>query len=182
MSQLASPVVSVVMSVFNGEKYLEEAIRSILEQSFRDFEFIVIDDGSVDRSIETLQMFAAQDSRIRLVARENRGLTKSLNEGCALARGEFIARMDADDTSWPSRFESQLAYLASRPEIVACGTGVTCIDSQGFSLGPLIVPLEHEDIERSLLTGNGGAICHPSLMVRRHAFIQVAGYDDSYKT
>lgn len=170
------------MSVFNGERYLVEAVRSVLSQTFRNFELIAIDDGSTDRSKKILASFAAGDERIRLVSHENRGLTRSLNEGCALARGKFIARMDSDDISWPTRFESQLAYFEAHPEIVACGTGVALIDPNGLSLGLLETPQEHDDIVRSLLTGNGGAICHPSFMVRRHAFQDVSGYDEAYRT
>ena len=110
-----APVISVVMSVHNGEKYLREAVESILNQTFRDFEFIIIDDGSTDGSKTILEEYAAKDSRIRLVVPwENRGLTKSLNDGLALARGEFIARMDADDIALPQRFERAGKIFAQR--------------------------------------------------------------------
>lgn len=105
------PILSVVMSVYNGEQFLASAIESILDQTFRDFEFIIVNDGSTDGSLAILKEYAQRDCRIRLISRENRGLTASLNEGIANARGEWIARMDADDISLPDRFEKQLAWL-----------------------------------------------------------------------
>lgn len=105
------PIVSVVMSVYNGGQFLAGAIESVLDQTFRDFEFIIVNDGSTDGSPEILEGYAQRDGRIHLISRENRGLTASLNEGIANARGEWIARMDADDISLPDRFEKQLAWL-----------------------------------------------------------------------
>ena len=103
------PKVSVVMSAYNGERYLREAVESILNQTFNDFEFIIIDDGSTNSTGQILSSYAAQDPRIVLIRnRENIGLTKSLNKGLALARGEYIARMDADDVSLPNRFSEQV--------------------------------------------------------------------------
>lgn len=105
------PIISVVMSVYNGGQFLAGAIESVLSQTFRDFEFIIVNDGSTDGSPEILEGYAQRDCRIRLISRENRGLTASLNEGIACARGIWIARMDADDISLPDRFEKQLAWL-----------------------------------------------------------------------
>lgn len=105
------PIISVVMSVYNGEQFLAWAIESILSQTFRDFEFIIVNDGSTDGSLAILNEYAQRDCRIRLISRENRGLTVSLNEGIADARGEWIARMDADDISLPDRFHKQMAWI-----------------------------------------------------------------------
>lgn len=116
----ATPVVSVVMSVFNGERYLADAIESILAQTFSDFEFIIIDDGSTDNSLAILKMFAQRDGRIRLISRENRGLTASLNKGIAIARGAWIARMDADDISLPDRLQKQMAWI-QQTGVDVCG-------------------------------------------------------------
>ena len=102
------PKISVVMSVYNGEKYLTEAVESILKQSFFDFEFIIINDGSSDKTQEILQRFQKEDKRIRVVSRANKGLIYSLNEGVKMAQGEYIARMDADDVSRPERLQKQL--------------------------------------------------------------------------
>src|SRR5215218_1286219 len=106
-----APTVSVLMATYNFRPYLEESVGSILNQPFRDFEFVLIDDGSTDGSEELLRAMAAKDARLRVIVRPNKGLTKSLNEGLALCRGEFIARMDADDLSLPQRLEKQVAYL-----------------------------------------------------------------------
>src|SRR5690348_2044168 len=95
------PPVSVLLAVYNGGPYLRAAVESVLTQTFTDFEFIIIDDGSKDDSLKTLREFAARDPRVRLVSRPNKGLTVTLNEGLDLARGEFLARMDADDLCMP---------------------------------------------------------------------------------
>src|SRR4030042_1971241 len=99
------------MSVYNGEKYLKEAVESILNQTFRDFEFIIINDGSTDGTGAILASYQQKDARIRIYNQENQGLIASLNRGCQLARGEYIARMDADDISLPQRLQRQLDYM-----------------------------------------------------------------------
>jgi glycosyltransferase involved in cell wall biosynthesis len=177
-----TPTISVVMSVHNGEKYLREAMESILNQTFRDFEFIIIDDGSTDGSKQILEEYAVKDSRIRLVSRENCGLTKSLNEGIALARGEFIARMDADDVSLPERFEKQVQFLKEKPEFVAVGTGVMMTDCDLRPLQQRGQPKGHGNICRELLCGNGGAMTHPAAMIRRSALQKLGGYDERFET
>ncbi|HAS7841575.1 TPA: glycosyltransferase family 2 protein, partial [Vibrio cholerae] len=121
---MSSPKISVVMSVYNGEKYLGEAIDSILKQTFSDFEFIIINDGSTDKTLEIIKSYMKKDDRIVLVSRENKGLIVSLNEGLDLAKGQYIARMDADDISIKSRFEKQIEFLDSNPDIGVCGTWV----------------------------------------------------------
>lgn len=92
-----NPTISVVISVYNGEKYLSEAIESVLNQTYKDFEFIIINDGSTDNSLEIIKKYQNQDERIVLISRENKGLVSSLNEGIEKAKGKYIARMDADD-------------------------------------------------------------------------------------
>lgn len=107
----SAPLISVVLPVYNGEKYLAEAIDSILAQTFTDYELIMIDDGSTDSSLQILQKYKQLDSRIRLVARENRGLVTTLNDLIDIARGEWVARMDQDDIALPNRFERQMKWL-----------------------------------------------------------------------
>lgn len=119
-----NPLVSVVLPVYNGEKYLSEAIASILSQTFSDFEFIIIDDGSTDGSSEIVDRWAKLDRRIRVISRENRGLVYSLNEGINAATGKYIARMDADDVSDPRRFQSQVDYLECNSDVVLLGVRV----------------------------------------------------------
>ncbi|HSQ49873.1 MAG TPA: glycosyltransferase family 2 protein, partial [Nitrospiraceae bacterium] len=100
---------TVLMSVYNGQQYLSEAIESVLHQAYGDFEFIIVDDGSADASGDILRTYAARDSRVVLLRHEhNMGLTKSLNEGLSIAQGVYLARQDADDVSLPGRFEKQV--------------------------------------------------------------------------
>src|SRR5436305_623407 len=112
-----APPISVVMAVYNSASVVADAIESILQQTFRDFEFIIVDDGSTDSTGEVLRDYAERDVRIKLYTQENCGLIASLNRACRLAKGRYIARMDADDISLPPRFEKQFHYLESHPEI-----------------------------------------------------------------
>lgn len=125
-----SPKVSVVMAVWNGEKYLRQAIDSILAQTFTDFEFIIVDDCSTDATTQIIQGY--DDERIQFATNEeNIGLTRSLNKGLALARGEYIARMDGDDVSQPERLAKQVAFMEANHEVGACGTWAQDIDQGG---------------------------------------------------
>ncbi len=162
-----SPEVTVLLSVFNAERYLNEAIDSILTQTFTDFEFIIIDDGSSDRSLQILQQYAQQDSRIQLVARENRGLVSSLNEGLALAKAPFIARMDADDVSYPDRLSKQVDFLINHPDFAAIGCKVRLIDEDSDPLRLFSLETTHREIDAAHLQGQGGAIAHAAAMFRK---------------
>ena len=116
-NDMVSPIVSVVMSVYNGERFLREAVGSILDQSFRKFEFIVINDGSTDFTGAMLDSYQEQDLRMHVYHQENRGLVESLNRGCALAQGKYIARMDADDISVINRLMWQVEFMEKHPEV-----------------------------------------------------------------
>lgn len=164
------------MPVYNAEQYVREATESILKQTFSDFEFIIIDDGSTDESREILEELARKDSRIRLVSRPNTGYTKALNEALTLARGPYLARMDADDISMPERFEKQLAFLKANPDCVLVGSRILTIDPFGSPLYEPRHKLSHEAIDAELLAGVGWAIVHPvSMMVRQHV-MALGGY------
>jgi glycosyltransferase involved in cell wall biosynthesis len=178
----SAPTISVVMAVYNGQQYLRAAVDSILAQTFGDFEFIIIDDGSTDGSLDILKEYEQRDPRIRVVSRPNKGLTRSLNEGIALARGEFVARMDGDDVAMPDRFEKQLNLLRSDPELSAVGGDVMRIDADGNPMTSPRMPMTHLEIEADLLLGKGGALVHPSLMARRSALAAVGGYREKFKT
>jgi len=129
-----SPKVSVVMAVFNGEKYLGQAIDSILGQTFTDFEFIIVDDGSTDATSQIIQGYG--DARIRFILNEeNIGLTRSLNKGLSLASGAYIARMDGDDVSLPERLAKQVEFMDANREVGACGTWAMDIDQEGKIIG-----------------------------------------------
>ncbi len=174
------PRVSVLMPVHNAERYVAEATESILAQSFADFEFLIIDDGSTDGSLAILQQYAARDPRIRLSSRPNTGYVTALNEMLRVARGEFIARMDADDISMPERFERQVEFLCNNPTHIAIGTLVTLIDPDGDPLCDFLSATEHEEIDQAHMNGHGGAIAHPSLMIRRVVLLDMAGYSTEF--
>jgi glycosyltransferase involved in cell wall biosynthesis len=139
-AELATPRVSVLMAVYNGEKYLREAIDSILGQTFKDFEFIIVEDGSTDRSYDIVSSYG--DGRIRVVRNPaNLGLIKSLNRGIEHCRGEYVARMDCDDRSLPERLSKQVAFMDSHPNVGASGTWVTHIDTEGRATGLTRTPV-----------------------------------------
>ena len=182
MSIPGDPQVSVVMPVYNTERYVAEAVESILAQTFRDFEFLVFDDGSADRSLEILQTYADGDNRIRVFAKPHRGYVPWLNEGIRIARGEFIARMDADDVSLPQRFDRQVEYLFRHPECVAVGCDLLQIDPDGDPLSEVAHDVEHEVIEADLLSGGHGVIAHPTCMMRRSALLAIGGYREEFES
>ncbi len=175
------PTVSVLMSVYNTQRYLAEAIDSILHQSFTDFEFIIINDGSTDESLTVLQAYAQHDPRIRLISRDNRGLARTKNELVSLAHGEFLAIMDSDDVAMPDRFAHQVDFLHANPDVVCVGGAYDFIDEAGRLLEHVSVPLTDDDLQRFALQGKV-LINHPSAMIRRQALEQVGGYDETMHT
>ena len=168
-----APRISVVLPVYNGEQHLNEAVGSILNQTFQDFELIIVDDGSTDATPAILEEFARSDGRIRLYKQTNSGLVASLNRLCRLARGAYIARMDADDISLPERFRRQTEYLDSHAEIGVAGTWIQDIGADG-TLGPVWpLPGSPASIRWFLMFGN--CIAHPSVMMRRE-LVERLGY------
>lgn len=176
---MSSPLISVVMSVYNGEKYLDEAVQSILDQTFPDFEFIIINDGSTDSTLEMLVKYKAKDNRIVLVSRENKGLVASLNEGISLAKGKYIARMDADDISLPARFKEQYDFLEKNPEVGVCGTWCT-VFGDGFKAKRWVMPTNDSDLKARLLFSVSFA--HPTVMMSRTLIEKhCLSYNSNYK-
>ncbi|MBD3883570.1 glycosyltransferase family 2 protein [Phormidium tenue FACHB-886] len=175
------PLVSVLFPVYNGGRYLVAAIESILAQSFGDFELLLINDGSTDQSRQTLDRYAAQDKRIRLIHRENRGLIQTLNQMLTLARGEFLARMDADDIAQPDRFGLQVKFLQQHPDYVCVGGAYDLIDPQGRTVLHSAMPETNTEIQQALLSGQT-IINHPCAMIRRSALQQIGGYDETMQT
>lgn len=169
------------MPVFNAAPYLKSAVESILSQTFRDFEIIIVDDGSTDRSLPILQHFAEQDPRIKLISRPNTGIVGALNEGLARCAGEFVFRMDADDISLPNRFEVQLAAMHRQRDCVALGSAVLFTDPEGRPLKVYRPCTLHAAIEEELAGGNGGALVHPTVVFRREALLRCGGYRERYK-
>jgi glycosyltransferase involved in cell wall biosynthesis len=164
----------VVLPVYNAGAYLAQAIESILAQTYREFEFIILDDGSTDDSLAIIERFAARDRRIRYVSRPNAGLVATLNEGLSMARGEYVARMDADDVCQPWRFARQLELLDRDASLALCGSAVNVIDGQGRPAGFDRVENEDATIKLSLLWEC--PLNHPSVMYRRSAVVAVGGY------
>lgn len=173
------PTISVLMPVYNGEKYLIEAIESILNQTYTDFEFIIINDGSSDNSELILRNLLKRDPRIQVISRGNRGLTASLNEGLGYVQGKYIARMDADDVAFPERFVQQITFLEHNPNYVAVGSRVLLIDSEGLPIRPFAQQTNHEEIDAAHMDGKGGAIVHPAVMLRRDALQKIGNYREA---
>lgn len=165
------------MSVFNGSQYLPTAMGNILGQTLSDFEFIIIDDGSTDGSGEQLDLYRARDARIRVIHQENAGLCTALATGCALARGELIARMDVDDRTHPERLARQASYLSARSDVVLCGTWALLA---GTASGPdtILAPPDDHRLLLGLLERGGNPIVHGSVMFRRDAYL---GLGEGYR-
>jgi len=175
---MKDPKVSVVMSVYNGERYLREAIDSILNQTFKDFEFITINDGSTDRTSEILESY--NDLRIVLIHQENIGLTKSLNKGIALAKGEYIARQDADDISMPERLEKQISFLEEHKSVALLGTTVKIIDENGSLIHIRKYPCDSSSIKKVIKDDN--YFCHGSVVFRKQFFSELGGYREIFSS
>ena len=173
---LEAPVVSVCMPAYNCQRYVAEAIESILGQTLRDFEFLIIDDGSTDGSLPILEGYAARDPRIRLTSRPNSGVPATLKELVDQSRGEFIARMDADDIALPERFEKQVNYLRAHPDCVVVGCRVWETDAEGDSIREYFTLADHDEIDAFHFRMTGPALVHPSIMLRRDAVLAVGGY------
>ena len=172
------PQVSVVMAVYNGEAYLAEAIDSILAQTLRDFELIIVDDGSTDGSASIAYAYQRRDSRIRILQLErNGGLSAARNHGIRAANAEYIALMDCDDISLPQRLEKQAAFLHAKPDISVVGTcGVVLTEDLGPQF-PFDVPARHGVIALQLFYG--ASFLDPSTMLRREYPLLVGGYDET---
>jgi glycosyltransferase involved in cell wall biosynthesis len=166
--------VSVVMSIFNGEVYLREAMDSILGQTFQDFEFIVIDDGSTDGTGEVLLSYAQRDARVHVVRHENRGRAESLNIGIGLAEGKYIARMDADDISLSDRLQHQVSFLDDHPEVGLLGGAFDSISVDGHVLNKVQYPTEDMEIRAVMLRYN--PFCHPTVMMRKELAVAAGLY------
>lgn len=176
------PALSVAMSVYNGERFLAEAIESILAQTFTEFEFLILDDGSSDETPAIIAHYAARDLRIRPIIRENRGLVASLNELLAQARAPIVARMDADDISLPDRFAVQMAFLEANPDHGVVGAWSRDIDEldQPFPTSGRDHPVTHADFLVAI-ENDEPLLCHPVVMYRRDIVLSVGGYHAAFR-
>lgn len=177
---MSTPALTVLMTVYNAEAYLESSIRSILTQTFRNFEFLIIDDGSTDCSVAVLERWALRDDRIRLILNgSNQGQTPCLNQGMAAARAPWIARQDADDLSDPRRLELQMAAISVRPGLGLLGTNGWLMGEHGSFQGLINAPAGGVGIELSALFYN--PFLHSSVCFRRETALAVGGYDTALR-
>lgn len=181
MEATPDPTVSVLLPVFNGERYIGEAVESILKQTFRDFEFLIIDDGSTDQTPGILRSHAERDPRIRIVTKANGGYTKALLVGLSLAKGKYIARMDADDISHPDRFASQVAFLDENPACGVVGSAIRIIDPDGDPITHRRYPLTHSEIDAAHVHKGECSLAHPSTMIRRSALEEAGSYRPEFE-
>jgi len=176
---VAAPRVSVLMAVYNTEKYLGEALDSIIGQSFDDFELVALDDGSSDGSARILRSYAEREPRMRLIARENRGLVATRNELLGSARSGLVAWMDSDDISAPGRLALQVRKFDEDPELVCLGAATSCVDPEDRFLWLEEYPLTHGEILE--MQEKGGAIRFATTMMRRDVAIKVGGFRELFK-
>lgn len=177
-----TPVVSVVMAVYNTQSFLSDSIGSILAQTFTNWELICVNDGSSDGSLKVLKRYQQADPRVRVISRSNTGLARARNDGIAASCGRYIAIMDSDDVALPERLWHQVDYMDKHPECVAVGAAVRVV-------GPDLMPIndepkatDHETIDRETLAGSGAAIREPVVMLRAQALREIGGYSDEYVT
>lgn len=167
------PKISVVLPVYNGEKYLKESIDSILNQTFSDFEFIIVNDGSTDKTEEIIESY--NDGRIKYFKKENSGIVDSLNYGIEKSNTDLIVRMDADDISNPSRLQKLLNFMENNGEVDICGSWAEKINENGDQKGVLnYPPIKDKEIRKYAYLHN--PFIHPSVIFRKKIFDDVGGY------
>ena len=174
------PFVSVVMPVYNNAKYLREAIESILKQTFQNFEFIIINDGSTDMSPEILKEYENKDSRIKIINQPNSGIGAAINKGLFEAKGEWVFRMDGDDVALPHRFAVQIGKIKKNPSLALLGGWCQQINSQGIPLKINKYPANHDALVRRLET-HRPFFPHPTACFRRHVVMQLGGYRERFR-
>jgi glycosyltransferase involved in cell wall biosynthesis len=173
-----SPVISVVMATYNNAQYISGAIQSIRDQSYSDYEFIIVDDGSTDGSRKIVEDHARRDARIKVVYQKHCGLVSALNNGCGLAKGEYIARLDSDDLAMPGRFEQQITYMMDYG-VALLGGSIECIDSSGIKMSLINYPSWETGLKEHLFVNC--YIAHTTVMFRRDVFISLGGYRSEFE-
>lgn len=173
-----NPGVTVLMAVYNGEEYLKECVKSVLDQTYKDYEFLIIDDGSTDRTVDTIRSY--RDDRIRLIQNsKNLGQAASLNIGLDKARGEYIARVDADDIMLSHRLRRQLLFLTKRKDTALAGSWGEAIDERSKGIAISRLPVMREEIMAAVLFGGFIAI-HSSFMYRKKAISDIGKYNEAF--
>ena len=176
---MSSPMVSVVMSVFNGEKFVSETIDSVLNQTFRDFEFVIVDDGSTDATADILSKYALCDGRIRVLRNGKKGRAASLNLAISVANGKYVANTDADDLSMPERLEEQVAFMEKNLEVGVLGGAFELITDSGAVIDVIRHPLEDSQMRSAMLRYN--PICHSSVILRKTIVLASGGYRSTFE-
>jgi len=171
--------VSVIMSVYNNQDFVSGAIDSILGQTFNDFEFIIINDGSTDETEKIIRRYQKQDDRIVIISQENKGLTRSLNIGIDNAKGEYIARQDADDVSLPQRLKEQVDFLDNNKVIGFAGSSFEMIDEEGIFINFVYIRNQPKKIILRLKHSN--IFCHGTMVFRRNLLDKVSGYREFFR-
>lgn len=176
------PKVSVLVPVYNAERYVGKTLDSVLSQTWSDFELLALDDGSTDGSLTILREFEVKDRRVRVHSRQHVGLVPSRNELIGFARGPYLALIDSDDICRPQRFEKQVAYLDAHSECVAVGSRALIIDSGGMPIIKSTNELTHDEMNSAHLSKPGGSrMYNSSVMMRKAAVIQVGQYREDYR-
>ena len=169
------------MPAYNAERYVEAAIKSILVQSHRDFEFIIINDGSTDGTLDIIKRYEKKDPRIRVLTQKNQGISKSLNRGIKEARYEWIAIMDADDIALPHRLERQVKATIENPNVIAWGGYAYHISEKGKVLGiSRVGPTNEAQFNKMLQNGELILVIHPTAFIHKEMIQKVGGYDPKF--
>ena len=165
-------LVSIIMPIYNSENHIEEAVESILEQTYNNFEFIIINDGSEDNSIKIIK--SHNDDRIKIINIKHSGIATALNTAIKASKGEIIFRMDADDISENNRIEIQVNFMIENPDIDLCGSFMKVINEQGDEVAKKILPITHKEILKSIVYNSN--IMHPTFCFRKKSIIKLGGY------
>ena len=169
------PAISIIIPVFNSDRFIQSSILSVLRQTFSDFELCIIDDGSTDHTLTIVERLQASDSRIRVLSRPNTGYVIALNELLEIATAPLVARMDADDICLPDRLAHQVAFMDAHRAVVASAGDFDLIDDRDRLIGRVQHPLHDTDIQAALLKGTS-CLCHPAVIMRREAVLAAGGY------
>ena len=172
------PELSIVMTVFNGESFVGEAVSSMLTQTYQDFELVIVDDGSTDRTPQVLSALEKRDHRIRVISQRNYGIARANNNACEVARGRYLARLDHDDISLPDRLRLQMDFLEKNPNAAVLGGAIEVIDSRGNAVYGVQYPTNHAQILREL--PHRACFAHSAVTMRRDAFMAVGKYREQF--
>lgn len=178
--KISTPEVSVVLCIYNGEKYLRQTIDSVLSQDLANFELLLIDDGSIDGTLGIIREYEKKDSRCKVFTGPNLGLIGSRNMGIMQAQADIIALMDADDICLSNRLSTQVQYLRTHPNCVAVGSQVLLIDPEDRAIKTFLIGTSHREIDEANMVGRGGAIINPSAMIRKNAIMEVGMYQQDF--